>query len=140
MELARRILANTTEPHGGQEARYETAITVLSRELLPDWPDDWIVLDRERWDQVRLHTLESLAQRFMCAERFLPATEAAYAAVAIEPVRESAHRAVIEIFIAQDNAACAIKHYQRYRQMLQAELGVSPSRKMACLVQSIRRQ
>jgi DNA-binding SARP family transcriptional activator len=138
VEIARKAIANANGSEGEYESWYEAVITALSRELLPDWSDDWIILDRERWDQVRLHTLESLAQQLMCAECYLPATEAAYAAVAIEPVRESAHRTVIEIFIAQDNAACAVKHYHRYCQLIKNELGVAPSRRMTCLVQSIR--
>ncbi|MCZ0980646.1 hypothetical protein O1L60_21250 [Streptomyces diastatochromogenes] len=30
----------------------------LGEELLPRWPDEWLVLERERWDQLRLHALE----------------------------------------------------------------------------------
>ena len=136
VDSARRI-ANSCprlEPRNGHEA----TIAALSWELLPDWSDDWILLDRERWDQIRLHALESLARHLMSAEKYLFAIEAALAAVAIEPVRESAHRTVIEIFIAQDNAACALKHYQQYRRFVQDELGVTPSRRMIGLVQPIR--
>jgi DNA-binding SARP family transcriptional activator len=104
---------------------------------LPDWSDDWIMLERERWDQLRLHALEALAQRLITAERYLPALEAALTAVAIEPVRESAHRTVIEVHIAEGNSACAIKHYQRYRGILQRELGVSPSQRMDRLVRAL---
>lgn len=108
----------------------------LSHALLPDWPDEWLLLDRERWDQVRLHSLETLAQHLMSEKRYLPALEAAFAAVAIEPVRESAHRTVVEIYLAEGNSACALKHYQRYRGLLQRELGVTPSRQMTRLIHS----
>lgn len=112
----------------------EKIITSLSRELLPDWSDEWLLLERERWDQVRLHTLETLALNLMSLEKYLAGLQAAFAAVAIEPVRESAHRAVVEIYIAQGNSACALKHYQHYRGLVQRELGVTPSRQMNELV------
>lgn len=116
---------------------YGEVVEGLARELLPAWSDDWVVLERERWDQLRLHALETLARWLIKAEKYLPALEVALTAVAIEPVRESAHRTVIEVHIAEGNSACAIKHYQRYRGLLQRELGVSPSQRMDRLVRSL---
>ena len=34
--------------------------SLLSADLLPDWYDDWVVLERERFRQLRLHALEAL--------------------------------------------------------------------------------
>jgi DNA-binding SARP family transcriptional activator len=129
---ARRISGTAGASDG--LAAPERHILALSRGLLPDWSDEWLLLERERWDQVRLHTLETLAQQLMSVERYLAALEAAFAAVAIEPVRESAHRTVVEVYIAEGNSACALKHYQRYRGLLHRELGVAPSRHMTHLV------
>ena len=109
-------------------------ITALSRELLPDWSDEWLLLERERWDQLRMHTLETFAQQLISMHTYLPALEAAMAAVAVEPVRESAHRTVIEVYLAEGNAACALKHYERYRGLIHRELGVTPSPKMHQLI------
>jgi len=109
----------------------------LSRELLPHWSDDWLILERERWDQLRLHTLESLAQQLRTAGRYLPALQTALAAIAIEPIRETAHRIVIEVHIAEGNVASALKHYQHYRAILQRELGVGPSQRMVQLVRAL---
>jgi DNA-binding SARP family transcriptional activator len=117
--------------------RHAQISAALARELLPDWCDDWLLLDRERWDQARLHALETLARQLMSTERFLPALEAALVAVAIEPIRESAHRTVIEIHLAEGNSACAMRHYQRYRGLLHRELGVSPSRRMIRLIEPL---
>lgn len=109
----------------------------LSRALLPDWFDDWLLTDRERWDQVRLHSLEILARQLTKSGRFLSALEAALAAVAIEPVRESAHRTVVEVYLAEGNYACALKHYECYSRLVQRELGVAPSSQMAQLIRPI---
>jgi DNA-binding SARP family transcriptional activator len=112
-------------------------VTALSQELLPDWNDDWLVLERDRWDQMRLHALEGVAKRLLSGEQYLDALQTALAAVAVEPIREAAHRIVIEIHLAEGNAGCALQHYQRFRAQLQRELGVAPSPRMTRLANAI---
>jgi DNA-binding SARP family transcriptional activator len=124
--------------HNGQHnGDLECLAHALRLELLPDWHDDWLVLERERWDQVRLHMLEALAQRLCGEQQFLPALQTALTAIGIEPVRETAHRIVIEVHLAEGNAASALRHYQRYRALLQRELGVAPSARMAKLAEHL---
>lgn len=115
----------------------QEVIDGFSRDLLPTWPDEWLLHERARWDEVRLHALETLAQHFLTTENYLTALEAALTAVSIEPVRESAHRIVLKIHIAEGNLASALKYYQRYRGLLQRELGVMPSRQMDELIQPL---
>ncbi|MCI2424238.1 hypothetical protein MOQ72_43285 [Saccharopolyspora sp. K220] len=112
-------------------------INDLTQELLPGWSEDWLVLERDRWDQMRLHALENLAQQLRTAERYLPALNTALAALAIEPLRDTAHRIVIDVHIAEGNLACALKHYRRYRAILHQELGVAPSAQMTQLVRDL---
>src|SRR5829696_6921097 len=38
-----------------------TAVAALSADLLPDWYDDWVLVEAEDWRQPRLHALEALA-------------------------------------------------------------------------------
>ncbi|MFJ9413122.1 bacterial transcriptional activator domain-containing protein [Streptomyces sp. NPDC101227] len=109
----------------------------LNRELLPGWSDDWLMLDHERWDQVRLHALESLAQQLQTAGQYLPALQTALTAISIDPIRETAHRIVVEIHIAEGNLACALKRYRTYRELLRQELEVAPSQQMTRLVEEL---
>lgn len=132
-----RLLTNSPAINSGDPVEPNAVITALLGGLLPDWSEEWLVLERARWDQVRLHTLETIAQHLMAARKYFSALEAAFAAVAIEPIRESAHRTVLEIYIAEGNSACALKHYQRYRGLLHRELGVTPSRHMIGLVHAL---
>src|SRR4029079_7200585 len=64
---------------------------LLAVDLLPDWYDEWVVLERERFRQLRLHALEALCERLVAAGRRGEAVQAGLAAVAGEPLRESAH-------------------------------------------------
>jgi DNA-binding SARP family transcriptional activator len=115
----------------------ESLLDGLGRDLLPGWSEDWLVLERERWNQIRLHALETMAQRLMAAEHYLAAMQTALAAIAIEPLRETPHRTVMEIHVAEGNRASAIMKYQSYRVLLQRELGVAPSSKMIALARGL---
>ncbi|MFH0521511.1 BTAD domain-containing putative transcriptional regulator [Streptomyces sp. M41] len=109
----------------------------LGRPLLPGWDDEWLILERERWDQMRLYALEGLAQHFLALGRYLAAHQAAFTATAVDPYRETAHRIAIEVHAAEGNVACAVKHYLEYRRLLQRELRVSPSPRMTELIRDL---
>jgi DNA-binding SARP family transcriptional activator len=112
-------------------------IASFQDELLPGWYDDWVILWQERWRQVRLHALEELAATLATAGRFLAASEAAMAAVQAEPLRDAANRALIRVHLAEGNSSEALRQFHRYRQLLQAELGIAPSPAMRSLVEGL---
>ncbi|MFF7146229.1 BTAD domain-containing putative transcriptional regulator [Streptomyces nodosus] len=107
----------------------------LGSDLLPEAWDDWVIVERERLHQMRLHALESLAGVHRSAGRFGEALDAALRAVAGEPLRESAHRQVIETYLAEGNTAEAIRHFDELRALLCAELGLEPSPGLCRLVE-----
>lgn len=109
--------------------REDADLAAASRygELLPGWYEDWVLMERERLHQIRLHVLEAMCERLTAAGRFGPAVEAGLAAVAGEPLRESAHRVLIRADLAEGNWADALRHYRMYRQLLRDELGLEPS-------------
>ncbi|MFJ8034716.1 BTAD domain-containing putative transcriptional regulator [Streptomyces sp. NPDC096032] len=132
-ESARQIIAGQSPlPAGG-----ETLVEDLSKELLPGWSEDWLTLERERWDQLRVHALESLAQQFQEEQQYLQALQTALAAIAIDPFRETAHRTLVEVHVAEGNFASALKRYHDYQAFLQQELDVAPSPQMTQLVQEL---
>lgn len=103
-------------------------------DLLPGWYEEWVVFERERLRQLRLHSLDILSERLVARGRFALAVEAALAAVRDEPLRESSHRSLIRAHLAEGNVSEAIREYRGYRQLLNDELGVSPSREMEGLL------
>jgi DNA-binding SARP family transcriptional activator len=98
-----------------------------AEDLLVGWYEDWITAERERIRQLRLHALERLSTQLLQRGDHPAAVDAALAAVAIEPLRESAHRAVIRVHLAEGNRAEALRQAERLRQLLRHELGVEPS-------------
>lgn len=107
---------------------------LVTGELLPGWDDEWVVFERERLRQLRLHALERLSVRFAVRRRYGLAMEAGMAAVRADPLRESAHRAVIKVHLAEGNLAQARHHYADFRRLLLLELQVEPSPQLAALV------
>jgi DNA-binding SARP family transcriptional activator len=103
-------------------------------ELLPGWFDDWVLMDRERLRQLRLHALESACTQLIGARNFSSAVELGLAAVALEPLRESAHVALARAFLAEGNRGEAILDFRRFRELLEGELGIGPSASFARLV------
>jgi DNA-binding SARP family transcriptional activator len=103
------------------------AIADLAGDLLPDWYDDWLQDEREGLRQTRLHALERLAQVLSASGRHADAIQAALAAIRLEPLRETAHRTLIETHLAEGNWSEACRQFQRCRRLLREELGVEPS-------------
>lgn len=109
----------------------------LRAELLPEWWEEWVVVERERLRQLRLHALEVVAERLTAREEFARAIDVALAAVAVEPLRETPHRLLIRIHLAEGNRSEALRVYDAYRDALTVELGVAPSPRMHDLVASL---
>lgn len=103
-------------------------------ELLPGWYDDWVIFERERIRQRLLHALEILGRRLADEGRFGEAIEAAMTAIEIDPLRESAQRALILIHLSEGNLAEARRAYVLYARLLHAELRVKPSPDLTGLV------
>ena len=116
------------------------AIAALSLDVLPDWYDDWVLVEAEEWRQLRLHALDALADRLLNERRFGEATGAALAAVRAEPLRESARALVIRVHLAEGNQSEALAEFNRYRALLRAELGLEPTPRLCGLVADLQRR
>ena len=103
-------------------------------ELLPGWYDDWVLLERERLRQRVLHGLEALSRHLVTAGRFAEAVEAAMVAVAVEPLRESAQRALVTAHLAEGNRVEGRRCLEAYRAILWRDLGAEPAPDLTALV------
>ncbi|MDI5906680.1 MULTISPECIES: BTAD domain-containing putative transcriptional regulator [Streptomyces] len=116
------VQGNDPEPHALPSLRLLTV-----EDLLPGWDEDWVLLEREHLRQLRLHALDELAEALIRQGRPALAIEAAWASVRAEPLRESAHRAVVSAHLAEGNVSEAVRHYEAFCRLLEEELGVAPS-------------
>lgn len=128
----RRACAFAESPGASTEA-----VSMLKADLLPGWWQPWVEVERDWWRQARLRALEALSDSFRSCGDHHHAHQAALAAVQTDPLRESAHRTLVELHLADGNPAQAVRQYQSYRARLRAELGLEPSRHIHELVRTL---
>lgn len=95
-------------------------------ELLPGWDEEWVLFERERLREVALCGLEALSRGYLAAGAVLEAVEAAWRAISLEPLRESAHHALIDAHLAQGNVGEAVRGLRSLESTLRRELGIAP--------------
>jgi DNA-binding SARP family transcriptional activator len=106
----------------------------LDADLLPHWDDDWVLFERERLRQLRVHAMEALCRRLSQAGRHGEAVDAGLSAVAAEPLRESGQRVLIEAHLEEGNLYEARRQFEIYRSLLWEQLRVFPSVSLCSLV------
>jgi DNA-binding SARP family transcriptional activator len=125
-QIARLTLAGADAPRD---------VEPFTGDLLPDWyDDDWLLLERERFRQLRLRALDALCERHLRDGRHGRALEAGLLSLAGEPLRESAHRALIRVHLAEGNAVEALRQYHLCRRLLHDQLGIEPTRELLELI------
>lgn len=110
-------------------------LELLEADLLPGWDEEWLLLDRERHRQLRIHALESLSEMLTAKGLYARAIDAAYAAVRVEPLHESAHAALIAAHVAEGNRVEAIRQFKSYSLLLAGEAGMTPSPRLAQMLE-----
>lgn len=109
---------------------------VLMMDVLPGFDEEWLIVPREQHRQRRLHALEILVRNDLDHDRPLDAVDGALAAVAAEPLRESAQLLLVRAHLAAGNRAAARDQYRRFRDLLASELDVSPSAELTNLMKA----
>ncbi len=136
--FAHRLLEHDA-PHLAPEAT-AAAVLSLSADLLPDWYEDWVLIETAEWRQLRLHALEAMADNLAAEGRWAEAISAAQAAIRGEPLRETSHAALIRVFLAEGNQTEALSQFERYRTLLNNELSLDPTSNISDLVSTIGRR
>jgi DNA-binding SARP family transcriptional activator len=89
----------------------------MGADLLPDWYDDWLMIERERLRQLHVRLLEGRARESLNAGATAEAIQFALAAVSVDPLRESGHRLVIEAHLAEGNSHEAQRQLQAFQDV-----------------------
>jgi DNA-binding SARP family transcriptional activator len=114
------------------------ASAVLRRPFLPGVAADWAEDRRDRLEGVLLRCLVTLATaRNAVGDHDLAAVVAAEA-LRLDPLRETAHRALVGAEIGRGDRGAARRAYDACVHTLRSELGVSPSPETRALVEGLR--
>jgi DNA-binding SARP family transcriptional activator len=106
-------------------------------EVLPGWEEEWIIVERERFRELRLHALERASEALLARGRHSAAVQAAMAAIETEPFRDSAHRLLVQAYLDEGNQAAAMRTYRVFRDLMETELGLGPSDEMDRLIAGV---
>lgn len=96
-------------------------------DILVGWYDDWVIVERERFRQLRLHAMDRVGEQLIEIGHWYDALQVGLAATGAEPLRESAHRLLVRVHLAQGNVAEAIRQYRLYADLLREEMNGRPS-------------
>jgi DNA-binding SARP family transcriptional activator len=114
-------------------------IELLSQDVLPGWCEEWLIPMQERFRMLRVQALEAACRALLAAQEFALATQAGAAAMAAEPLRESAAEVLIDAHLAQRNRFEAVQCFRAFEKRLKLELGVAPHPSLLRRVESLRR-
>jgi DNA-binding SARP family transcriptional activator len=106
-------------------------------ELLPGWYDDWVLFEQSRLRQDRLHAFQIIARESLARCDFESASEAAEAALELEPLYESALGLLIQAEQELGNNAAALRAFEKYQVKLKEDMGLAPSGAIQRLVLEI---
>lgn len=121
---------------GGEPLTFDE-IGLLSHDILPGWHEDWVLPAHEAFHLLRVQALEAACRTMAAKGNHALATQAGMAAIAAEPLRESAAEALIDAHLAQRNRYEALQCYRLLAVRLRDELGVKPDPVLAARVASI---
>src|SRR5262249_24845082 len=131
------VVAFDASVQRGDEPSLERAVALYRGPLLEGCAEEWIFQGRHAREERYLAALEALAAAaprrgdHAAAERFLRRV------VAVDPLRESAQRALIRTLGASGNYAAALLAYREVRLLLHRELNAEPAPETTALFQQI---
>jgi DNA-binding SARP family transcriptional activator len=118
-------------------SREDVERLVGADDFLLDSYEDWVLDERDRLRQELLLALESACVSLLRERRHAEAVMVAHAALAGDPLRESAVRVLVEACAATGNVAEALRRYERFRGELAQRLRLEPSHHLVRLIDAI---
>ncbi|NJM05564.1 AAA family ATPase [Candidatus Gracilibacteria bacterium] len=97
----------------------------------------WLDAEREYFRQAALRVATLLARRFSLEGSFDLASNVLDRALTIDPFREELQRELMLALYRNGDRAAAVRRYEQFRTLLEAELGVPPTAESSALYDAI---
>jgi DNA-binding SARP family transcriptional activator/class 3 adenylate cyclase len=101
--------------------------------------NEWLTAERERLLELALGALMALGEHELAAGRAEHALKAGQRAIALNAMREDAHRLIVTALAATGRRAEALKHYEELVALLKREVSTEPDAATRSLVDELRR-
>jgi DNA-binding SARP family transcriptional activator/tetratricopeptide (TPR) repeat protein len=102
--------------------------------------EEWLTAERARLYELAVEGLGKLLQHQLAAGPVPVAVQTALRLVALDPLQEPVHRALMRLHVAQGRRGAALKQYQVCVAVLRRELGADPEIETRRLYQEIVRR
>ncbi|MGH6893671.1 MAG: FlgO family outer membrane protein, partial [Dongiaceae bacterium] len=129
---------------GAAPEHLERAIALYRGDLLDGFSlreepfEEWLRVERERLRGIAIAALEKLVAHYSCAGEFRRCAQTATRLLALDPLREDIHRALMRAYAAQDRFSLALKQYETCRDALLREIGQQPEPETRALYEELR--
>jgi predicted ATPase/DNA-binding SARP family transcriptional activator len=98
----------------------------------------WVRAEQERLRQLVVMARQALLSSYTHQGAYETALAQANQLLHLDPFHEDVHRQVLLLLTYTRQRGAALAHYEAYRRMLDAELGIAPPEEMVTLYQQIR--
>jgi LuxR family maltose regulon positive regulatory protein len=122
---------------GRRMEQLQQAIALYRGDFLEDCYDDWCLPLRERLREQYLEALDELAGRLLARRQYRQVIQTLRQGLEIDDLREKFHRQLMRTYTLSGQRNQALAQYQRCVEILERELGVSPSPETTMLYRRI---
>lgn len=114
-----------------------SAASIYRNDLLSDMNEDWCLTERLRLSNMYTDVLRKLISRLASLGLYQPAISYAHRWAASNPLDEEAYRVLMRLYAETGQPARSVEQYNQCKEILESELGISPSDETKCLLSDL---
>lgn len=134
LDASRALCASILHGHDG---RAPEQLDLLAEDVLVGWDEPWLTEERLAHAGTRVRALERAAQLYLADGDYDSAEHACRLAAIADPMRESAHVLLAQVYLQEGNPGPALRVLADFQRHVKVELGVPPGRRLLELRRSI---
>jgi DNA-binding SARP family transcriptional activator len=136
-----RVTMKTVEAMEPDDAvRLENVLRLYIGELLEGTYNDWVFFERERLHDLHLKGMEQMLRYKNRLRAFEEAASWGRRILLYDPLRENIHRELMQIYSERGEGGLAIRQYANCREIMEEQLGNSPSKETDTLYYEIMKR
>jgi len=114
------------------------AAQIYSGALLEGCYQDWLLCERERFQNMYLNMLDKLIRHCETTGAYEVGLDYCSRILHIDPARERAHQQMMRLYFLSGDRTSALRQFDRCVKALEKELNVKPTRRTLALYEQIR--
>lgn len=133
------MTARTPQAHQEAVALYHGPFMEAFNPKAPAF-ENWLAVTRQHLHEMAVKALTALLNDEMLSGSWATALELALRLLPLDPLQESVHRALMQLYVRQGRVGAALRQFHVCREILQREIGVRPEPETEQLYQEIQQR